>query len=103
MTPSVIRETQPECGSRPQSMGWGGAPDTSGAYRRSPQGAVRMARIHFIDVTNRDGVQTSRFKLSKFQKTMVNWYVSKLGVFQSEFGFPFSDHEYHYIQGNLAL
>jgi isopropylmalate/homocitrate/citramalate synthase len=62
-----------------------------------------MARIHFIDVTNRDGVQTSRIKLSKFQKTMVNWYVSKLGVFQSEFGFPFSDHEYHYIQGNLAL
>lgn len=62
-----------------------------------------MARIHFIDVTNRDGVQTSRIKLSKFQKTMVNWYVGKLGVFQSEFGFPFSDHEYHYIQGNLAL
>src|SRR5438270_3873092 len=67
------------------------------------QGAVRMPRIHFIDVTNRDGVQTSRIKLSKFQKTMVNWYVSKLGIYQSEFGFPFSDHEYHYIQGNLAL
>jgi isopropylmalate/homocitrate/citramalate synthase len=62
-----------------------------------------MARIHFIDVTNRDGVQTSRIKLSKFQKTMVNWYVSKLGVYQSEFGFPFTDHEFHYIQGNLAL
>ena len=62
-----------------------------------------MARIHFIDVTNRDGVQTSRIKLSKFQKTMVNWYLSKLGVYQSEFGFPFSDHEYHYIQGNLVL
>jgi len=62
-----------------------------------------MARIHFIDVTNRDGVQTSRIKLSKFQKTMVNWYLSKLGVYQSEFGFPFSDHEQHYLQGNLAL
>ena len=62
-----------------------------------------MARIHFIDVTNRDGVQTSRIKLSKFQKTMVNWYLSKLGIYQSEFGFPFSDHERHYIEGNLAL
>ncbi len=62
-----------------------------------------MARIHFIDVTNRDGVQTSRIKLSKFQKTMVNWYLSRLGVYQSEFGFPFSDHEYHYLRGNLAL
>lgn len=62
-----------------------------------------MARVHFIDVTNRDGVQTSRIKLSKFQKTMVNFYLSKLGVYQSEFGFPFSDHEYHYLRGNLAL
>ncbi len=62
-----------------------------------------MARVYFIDVTNRDGVQTSRIKLSKFQKTMVNWYLSKLGIHQSEFGFPFSNHEHNYIKGNLAL
>jgi isopropylmalate/homocitrate/citramalate synthase len=62
-----------------------------------------MARVYFIDVTNRDGVQTSRIKLSKFQKTMVNWYLSKLGIHQSEFGFPFSNHERNYIAGNLAL
>jgi isopropylmalate/homocitrate/citramalate synthase len=84
-------------------MGWGGAPVLAAYATEDPQGDDRMARIHFIDVTNRDGVQTSRIKLSKFQKTMVNWYVSKLGVYQSEFGFPFSDHEFHYIQGNLAL
>ena len=62
-----------------------------------------MARVFFIDVTNRDGVQTARLTLSKFQKTMVNWYLGKLGVHQSEFGFPFSNHERHYIRGNLAL
>ena len=28
--------------------------------------------IHFLDVTNRDGVQTARTGLSKFGKTMVN-------------------------------
>lgn len=62
-----------------------------------------MARVYFIDVTNRDGVQTARITLSKFQKTMVNWYLGKLGVHQSEFGFPFSNHEHNYIAGNLAL
>lgn len=62
-----------------------------------------MARVYFIDVTNRDGVQTARITLSKFQKTMVNWYLGKLGVHQSEFGFPFSNHERNYITGNLAL
>jgi isopropylmalate/homocitrate/citramalate synthase len=45
-----------------------------------------MPVIHFLDVTNRDGVQTARTGLSKFGKTMVNFYLSKLGVAQSEAG-----------------
>lgn len=39
-----------------------------------------MPRIHFLDVTNRDGVQTARIGLSKFGKTMVNFYLGRLGV-----------------------
>ena len=39
-----------------------------------------MPRIHFLDVTNRDGVQTARVNLSKFGKTMVNFYLGKLGT-----------------------
>ena len=31
-----------------------------------------MPKIHFLDVTNRDGVQTSRAGLAKFGKTMIN-------------------------------
>jgi isopropylmalate/homocitrate/citramalate synthase len=62
-----------------------------------------MARIHLLDVTNRDGVQTARVNLSKFGKTMLNWYLGKLGVTQSEVGFPFLFHEVPYIRANLAL
>ena len=62
-----------------------------------------MARIHFLDVTNRDGVQTARVNLSKFGKTMVNFYLGKLGVRQSEVGFPALFHEAPYIRANLAL
>src|SRR5215213_11727992 len=62
-----------------------------------------MARIHFLDVTNRDGVQTARVNLSKFGKTMVNFYLGKLGVTQSEAGFPFLFHEVPYLRANLAL
>jgi len=62
-----------------------------------------MPKIYLIDVTNRDGVQTSRISLSKFQKTMVNYYLSKMGIFQSEFGFPALDNEANYIEGNLRL
>ena len=29
-------------------------------------------RIYFVDVTNRDGVQTSRLGLAKLQKTLIN-------------------------------
>ncbi|MBU1026644.1 MAG: homocitrate synthase [Candidatus Margulisbacteria bacterium] len=62
-----------------------------------------MPRIHIIDVTNRDGVQTSRIGLSKLEKTLVNMYLNDLGVFQSEFGFPFTHHETNYINANLSL
>jgi len=44
--------------------------------------------IYIIDVTNRDGVQTSRLGLAKLEKTMLNLYLDEVGVFQSEFGFP---------------
>lgn len=60
-------------------------------------------RIHLLDVTNRDGVQTARMGLSKFQKTMINVYLSRLGVYQSEMGFPFSIQEKNYINANESL
>lgn len=62
-----------------------------------------MPKIYIIDVTNRDGVQTSRIGLSKLEKTMVNWYLNEVGVFQSEFGFPFTLHETNYLNANLEL
>ena len=62
-----------------------------------------MPKIHFIDVTNRDGVQTSRISLAKLQKTMLNIYLGQLGIYQSEFGFPFTRHEQNYIMANLEL
>jgi isopropylmalate/homocitrate/citramalate synthase len=62
-----------------------------------------MPRIHFLDVTNRDGVQTARTGLSKFGKTMVNFYLGKLGVAQSEIGFPALFHEVPYIRAQIAL
>lgn len=60
-------------------------------------------KIHIIDVTNRDGVQTARIGLSKFQKTMLNIYLSRLGVHQVEMGFPFSIQEKNYINANESL
>lgn len=62
-----------------------------------------MSTVHFLDVTNRDGVQTARTGLSKFGKTMVNFYLGKLGVAQSEIGFPFLFHEVPYVNANVAL
>jgi homocitrate synthase NifV len=62
-----------------------------------------MPQIHFLDVTNRDGVQTARTGLSKFGKTMVNFYLGKLGVAQSEIGFPFLFHEVPYVRAQVAL
>ena len=60
-------------------------------------------KIYLIDVTNRDGVQTSRICLSKLQKTMINIYLNEMGVFQSEFGFPLTRHETNYLNANLEL
>src|SRR5258706_12242951 len=62
-----------------------------------------MPTIHFLDVTNRDGVQTARTGLSKFGKVMVNFYLGRLGVAESEIGFPFLFHEVPYVQACLAL
>ncbi len=62
-----------------------------------------MPTIHFLDVTNRDGVQTARTGLSKFGKTMVNFYLARLGVAQSEIGFPFLFHEVPYVRASVAL
>ena len=62
-----------------------------------------MAKIYIIDVTNRDGVQTSRICLSKLQKTMINILLDKMGIFQSEYGFPTTNHELNYLNANLDL
>ncbi len=62
-----------------------------------------MAKIYFVDVTNRDGVQTARLGLSKLEKTMLNMYLDEMGIFQSEFGFPTTKHESTYMQANLEL
>src|SRR5256885_5595425 len=62
-----------------------------------------MPAIHFLDVTNRDGAQTARTGLSKFGKTMINFYLGRLGVAQSEIGFPFLFHEVPYIRASVAL
>jgi len=62
-----------------------------------------MGKIYFIDVTNRDGVQTAKLGLSKLEKTLINIYLNEMGVFQSEFGFPTTHHESLYLQANLEL
>ena len=62
-----------------------------------------MPKIYFIDVTNRDGVQTAKLGLSKIEKTLINIYLNEMGVFQSEFGFPTTRHESYYLQANLEL
>ncbi len=59
--------------------------------------------IYFVDVTNRDGVQTSRLGLAKLQKTIINLMLNELGITQSEFGFPTTKHELNYLNGNLDL
>lgn len=62
-----------------------------------------MPRIYFIDVTNRDGVQTANLGLSKLEKTLINMYLNEFGVYQSEFGFPTTRHESLYLQANIEL
>lgn len=62
-----------------------------------------MGKIYFLDVTNRDGVQTSRLGLAKLEKTIINLMLDDMGVSQSEFGFPTTQHEINYLNGNLEL
>ena len=62
-----------------------------------------MGEIYLVDVTNRDGVQTAKLGLSKLAKTMINIYLNEMGVYQSEFGFPTTRHESHYLRANLKL
>ena len=59
--------------------------------------------IYFIDVTNRDGVQTSRLGLAKLQKTIINLMLNDIGITQSEFGFPTTEHEINYLNANMDL
>ena len=59
--------------------------------------------IYFIDVTNRDGVQTSRLGLAKLQKTIINLMLNDMGITQSEFGFPTTEHEINYLNANMDL
>jgi len=63
----------------------------------------KTGKVYLIDVTNRDGVQTSRILLPKLSKTMLNIYLDEMGVFQSEMGFPTIKHEVNYINANLEL
>ena len=65
--------------------------------------AAEAPKIRIIDVTNRDGVQTCRLGLAKLEKTIINMMLNEMGVFQSEFGFPFTNHEINYLNGNLRL
>jgi len=60
-------------------------------------------KVYIIDVTNRDGVQTSRLGLAKLEKTIINLYLNEMGICQSEFGFPFTNHEINYLKANLEL
>lgn len=60
-------------------------------------------KVYLIDVTNRDGVQTSRILLPKLSKTMLNIYLDEMGIYQSEIGFPTLRHEVKYINANLEL
>jgi len=60
-------------------------------------------KVYIIDVTNRDGVQTSRLGLAKLEKTIINLYLNEMGIHQSEFGFPFTNHEINYLKANLEL
>lgn len=65
--------------------------------------STKKNKIYLLDVTNRDGVQTSRLGLAKLEKTMINIYLNEMGIYQSEFGFPVTRHETNYLNANLKL
>jgi isopropylmalate/homocitrate/citramalate synthase len=60
-------------------------------------------KVYIIDVTNRDGVQASGMALPMLAKTLLNLRLDRMGIFQSELGFPTLRHEVNYINANLAL
>jgi isopropylmalate/homocitrate/citramalate synthase len=60
-------------------------------------------KVYLIDVTNREGAQTSRILLPKLSKTILNMYLDEMGIYQSEIGFPTLEHEINYINANLEL
>jgi len=60
-------------------------------------------RIYILDVTNRDGVQTSRLGLAKLEKTILNMMLNQMGIFQAEICFPNTRHELNYLNANLEL
>nr|MDO8109010.1 homocitrate synthase [Candidatus Sigynarchaeota archaeon] len=62
-----------------------------------------MPTVRIIDVTNRDGVQTARLGLAKLEKTMINKFLVDFGAYASECGFPVTEHEWNYINGNVDL
>ena len=64
---------------------------------------AEQKHIYIVDVTNRDGVQTSRLGLAKLQKTIINLMLDDMGITISEFGFPVTKHERNYLNGNLEL
>lgn len=64
---------------------------------------MKKNKIYIIDVTNRDGVQTSRLGLAKLQKTVINIMLNEMGIYGSEFGFPVTHHETNYLNANLEL
>src|SRR3989338_834095 len=64
---------------------------------------MKKNKIYIIDVTNRDGVQTSRLGLAKLQKTVINIMLNEMGIYGSEFGFPVTRHETNYLNANLEL
>ncbi len=64
---------------------------------------MKKNKIYIVDVTNRDGVQTSRLGLAKLQKTIINVLLNDMGIYGSEFGFPVTRHETNYLNANLRL
>ena len=76
--------------------------ELAGSAIGSSENDVRN-RIFIVDVTNRDGVQTSRLGLAKLEKTIINMLLDEMGIWQSEFGFPTTRHESNYLQANLEL
>jgi homocitrate synthase NifV len=53
---------------------------------KRPKKAKNLIRL--VDVTNRDGVQTSRLGLAKLQKTMLNMFLNDMGVIKASSDSP---------------